>query len=1546
MRALAFLGLLLTLPFGAEVSPSPFREPSGAATTSSPRSSPRLAQLGNSAAGLFLRLVNEQLQGRIDPRSVSFQAPATVILEDTVLSAPGNRPVARVKRALVSLSLKALLGGEIAISRLEIDEPQLLLEVKDGKLNLLEALTPKKKADPTKKAEGAFRIDEIFVRQGGFRLTDDENVTLVFDDINGRASLDVDLTREFVLVDVADVRVASGSVKLEALDVPLARIAAAKVRVFTDRVELSGVSGTALGGKDGEGRVTGTANFTANGRVYVKAPGRLDIKGKVEAAAGAWPSRLAGLDFVTPQASVEASVTGAFADPVITVNGSFGKVEPYGYVVDSGAANVTVTKASVVLKDGTRGNVGRGVVRATGEIKLPAADPKSGKSSDGVNLDLRVRLERAALQSVLAAAKLDTPQKGTLSGNVRITGPASAKNTDLLIAGDIAGKGIELYDLHLGSELDGDVRVRVSPTRVQLEKVTLQDPLGSLRASVKGDVDIKGESLQLALDIGVPDVGTVVKDLPADLKTKNTTFIGSVHGPWKDVVVDGDAVVASGIAWGVPCEDVRAHVEVKDSTVRVSRGTAQAASGALRQLAPLVFTTGKRGAFSSGTFVVDNADLAVITAPDGAALPLAGIIDVEAVLRGPLKNPRVLLRASAAGLVVADENLGEARAAFVATKDALTFERVDVKGAMLTAHATGLRLDTNSLRLTGAVDIDSLDLAGIENARSASLKGRAKGVLVIDGDVRVPTVQARLVATGLSVADFVFGDGRVVVGLAPDPAGGPRALVVTLAGTPSWDLGVWDIRLGYAIDRALLNADIKIRDLDLATLRPFLPKEGLVPLQGQINGTVTLSGPLDSLSGGIKLRIPDLIADVPGVAGAAGTSAAVRLRPFGPVFADLRLDAGNLSGKLCAFPDVAARVDNDAACDTPHRLWGLIAGRIEAKSGAISLLGDLALDAERIEELVPALYAREVGLSAWTRVALRYNKPASVDAAPSTTTTTTTTTTTAAPKAAESTLAVFAEIRDLIIRAPGAPVARVAQGFDLSWTDGRAVIGKTPARFVTARDDVELVIGAGSSVGSDDIDLSIEGQLALSVLKLVTSEVANAAGTAATMIKVTGRFDDGVRIDGSIKPEVGARLTLRSLGQPLVFEDGAISVTPDARDPRKIVVSFDTECLERRGSSCPLRAAFGEGHLALRGSTVVRTTKEDDEPWIERFDLAASGTGIDIKNSLGRAESNFDLALVGLAPEPVLSGRVEVADGFFKKNFQIRNFVLTQEPARPSTPLWQTLTPYGLGGLTFNVEASMQNVRVKARINAFSVDASLRGELRLGRSLKLPALDGAIEVEEGNVDFPRSRFEIIEMQVQFPTAVDGKINPLVHLAARAELQPGAVGNDVEVPIDLSLDGTFDLMQLDLTAVDPNRQWSRTELFAYVLFGTVPAANDGGFVNTGVDVASRAALRELAAPVSDELEQIAQSVGLDANIDLVSGWQLQLGRRLVLEGQGFQGLGATDSATSATSGNTNGTDALRGRLLIWDHLPVGKSLSFEGRLGTSSELRFSFRLFEE
>ncbi|MBM4281205.1 MAG: hypothetical protein FJ137_10770 [Deltaproteobacteria bacterium] len=1542
MRVVALLSLVAALGVPSAHDP-PVRPRARAA----PISDVRVADLQASAAGLFLRLVNEALRGRIDPRAVTFRAPAALTLEDTVLSDPGGAPVARIKRIDVELNLRALLSGELAISRVDAIEPRLLLEVEDGKLNLLEALSPRKKPSTSDKAEGGFRIDDIRITDGGFRLRDGETITITADDIDARATLDVDLTREFVHVDVRDVGIATASVRLKALDVPLRALRARRVNVLTDLIDLVDVSASALGGPDG---ALPQARLTLAGTVRTKGAGELQLKGNVDAAAGAWPDRLAPLALSTPSLRATVGVRGPFADPRIELDGDFGPVDAYGYRLDGGVARIVIDKRAVSLAEGTVARTGRGTVRVAGDVRLPA-------ETSPTTLDLRVRLQDVAFAAALAPAKLDTPLRGALSASARVTGRVGeGDGTELVVAGSVDGRGLTLYDLQLPIELDSDVRVVVKPRRIELERVRLTDPMGDFDADVAGSIYTADKRLDLTVVARVDDAGAIVTALPSDLPTRGTAFRGRVHGPYDRVVVEGDATVDEGRAWGLPFSSVAARVRVTSDEVRVEDVRGALAGGSLAQQAPLVIALGKRArTFHGGRFALKDAALTALRTPSGATMPLSGRLDVEATLAGSTERPRVLVRAAAGGLVVSQEPLGAARAAFVVTKDALEFSLVDVDGPLVRARGTGLRLDTDTLRLTGAVDIAAVDLSRVDHARSIGLKGRGAGVLRVDGDVRQPTLRADLVVRGLAVKDWVLGDGRVSVGLAPDvvaadvvdPATAPRAatraggttagaaggddeparpLVVTVAASTGWDLGRYDVRAGWALDRGVLSLDARINDLDLSLLRPLFGSS-LPPLSGTVNGTATLAGRPDALTGRVRLRVPELAVSRAGAAAAERSA----LRTLGALFVDARLDDGALSGLLCAFPDPTARssgpgdaVGGGSPCAAPHRLWATLAGTVAPSAGRYVIDVDAGIDEGRLEDLVPALASRELGLGAWVRLTAHADKQPDTD----------------------SVVTLDAHLRDLIVRAPGAPTLRLQRSTRLRFADRRARIVGDAARFIAARDDVDVVITAGSSVGADDVDLNIEGDVALSALKLLTQEVANAAGTARTALRVSGRFDDGVRIEGSFTPATGARLTLRSLQQPLVFETGTIRFQPDEARPELLRVEFVTPCERRDG--CPLKAQLGEGRVQLKGAVLARTSRTPEQAWVEAFDLALSGTGLPWSDNVGRLEASGDLTLKGDAAGPVLAGRVEVSDGLLHRDFELRNFVLSSAPEAPSEPLWRRLMPYGLGALAFDVEASMQNVRTKARINAFSVDASLRGELHLGRSLKLPSLGGTVEVEEGTVEFPRARFDIVQMQLQFPTSGNGSLQPLLHLSARTDLAPGVAGNDVEVPVELAIDGSFDAMQLDLTAVDAQRQWSRTELLAFILFGTIPADTSATFVGASVAVAQRAALRELAAPVSQQIEQIVGNAGLDFNIDVVSGWQLELGRRLVLEGQGLlsQQLGATDSTTTATTTGTTGTDALRVRLLLYDHLPIGRALSAEGRIGATSDLRLSWRLFEE
>ncbi len=307
-------------------------------------------------------------------------------------------------------------------------------------------------------------------------------------------------------------------------------------------------------------------------------------------------------------------------------------------------------------------------------------------------------------------------------------------------------------------------------------------------------------------------------------------------------------------------------------------------------------------------------------------------------------------------------------------------------------------------------------------------------------------------------------------------------------------------------------------------------------------------------------------------------------------------------------------------------------------------------------------------------------------------------------------------------------------------------------------------------------------------------------------------------------------------------------------------------------------------------------------------------------------------------------------DGSYSRNFELRNFVLKAPPASRSTPLWEKLEPLGLADLVLDVDVDVQSLRARAAFASFKADLETRGKLALKRTLRLPQLDGAIEVSDGTIDVPRTRFEVQELQLQFLTTGDGRINPELHLAARAEIPPGGAGtNDTEIPVELTLDGNLEEgIQLDITATDASREWSRSDLFALIVFGRTLETDLSG---VALGTLLRAAGRDVAAPVTDEFaSMLASTLGLNLELDL-GGLRWQLGRRLQVEGSFvFQQQLTTDTSTLASgTGSSITTDAFRARLLIVDHLPtfLGRDLSLDWRSGAGgSDLRLSLRLFEQ
>ncbi|MCP4499522.1 MAG: AsmA family protein, partial [Deltaproteobacteria bacterium] len=421
---------------------------SGSGPSTSPKAlqETKLAGLSDNLPGLFVGLINDVIEGEIRPRKIQYQAPSTVVLQDVVVFAPGTRAVAKVEEVRATVSLSSLLRGNIVIEVLELRRPRLLLELEEGKLNLLEAFalkptsTAKKKDEKSSPPDMEIRIDSFSFSEGGLRFRDQKSAVISADDAQGSGRVEIEVATGKVLVVVDKLKVASGSLKLKDLDLHYEKVEVRRIQFLENRLNLDEVKAKVQG-----------ANVRVTGAIHVLDDGDLDLVGHASVPAGTWPDRLAAPPFPMPDTEVGFKVQGAFATPLVLLDARTSSFEAFEFGIQEVDAKVRITTAAVFLDDV--------------KVKLSQPDRKNGVSSSDVSssdvsssdvsssdvsssdvsssgalkvvgdwrikalvLDVTVGLLNVPLALALVPAKIEPAPTGILHGNVQIIGVVDGKH--------------------------------------------------------------------------------------------------------------------------------------------------------------------------------------------------------------------------------------------------------------------------------------------------------------------------------------------------------------------------------------------------------------------------------------------------------------------------------------------------------------------------------------------------------------------------------------------------------------------------------------------------------------------------------------------------------------------------------------------------------------------------------------------------------------------------------------------------------------------------------------------------------------------------------------------------------------------------------------------------------------------------------------------------------------------------------------------------------------------------------------------------------------
>lgn len=286
----------------------------------------------------------------------------------------------------------------------------------------------------------------------------------------------------------------------------------------------------------------------------------------------------------------------------------------------------------------------------------------------------------------------------------------------------------------------------------------------------------------------------------------------------------------------------------------------------------------------------------------------------------------------------------------------------------------------------------------------------------------------------------------------------------------------------------------------------------------------------------------------------------------------------------------------------------------------------------------------------------------------------------------------------------------------------------------------------------------LKGDLNLEWLSLLPTIFREARGMARADLRGSGLLKDP-RIQGRLE-FLGNEVGIRGFYREVTDLKGSLAIDGDHLSPE-------------------LSGRLGDGSFRLNGSLRLSRWKP------EEFDLKFQGANMTLSRpNIYRIDLDTDLSLQGRMPSPLLTGRVDIVDGRYEKNFVIRDLVLkpfVEELSEPS--LLEKILPDLRLALTVKNSGDL-------RIRNYVADIDLRSDLQIGGTQSRPVVRGDLQITEGIFHYLGEDFILTEGQLEFLPS--GRREPYLNLVAEQHIPPDSI-------VQIAVKGYVSNLAVDLSS---------------------------------------------------------------------------------------------------------------------------------------------------
>jgi autotransporter translocation and assembly factor TamB len=337
------------------------------------------------------------------------------------------------------------------------------------------------------------------------------------------------------------------------------------------------------------------------------------------------------------------------------------------------------------------------------------------------------------------------------------------------------------------------------------------------------------------------------------------------------------------------------------------------------------------------------------------------------------------------------------------------------------------------------------------------------------------------------------------------------------------------------------------------------------------------------------------------------------------------------------------------------------------------------------------------------------------------------------------------------------------------------------------------------------LDLELKGDVDLSLLKAFKEQIRDASGIARADVKPKGKRD------------------APSLGGAIEFNQNSITL-------RASELHRESEGAIGDRRSKDLDSKAGGQHLRwrshpLRNRLAGSSQDQEGRYQAEAREIAYSEPG-EFKLIL-----SGKLSLTGEEPNLLLAGTLDITEGRYVKNFDIREFIL--KPSQSAIPNEKS----GGGFDNLKLDLSVKSPgELQIKNNIAEID--LKSDLKITGTKAKPVYEGAVEVLDGKFNYFRLNFENAKGYIDFRNPQQG--HPYVDMTAQKLFERPS--EDIQVAAHVT--GYTDNLQLSFTSDPP---LEKREILALVFTGALPEERRS---ISGANIASSV----LASQLTSVLEQ--------------------------------------------------------------------------------------------